>query len=224
MTAHMTAAATFLIDVDGVAKCQGCGETIPARDGRLWPNDLVRHLSCFELWNRGREAEGAPLLTESSQPGAAGSNPAGSATRPDEALLDFAAHPSGVPDEKLDLADFEEARNAHHVATREIAGEGGNEKLDIMARIVARRRLRALATAPPSEGWLIWSNEHRAWWAPAECGYVSRADLAGRYTFAKAAEVCREAGVDSLGTPLETMVPAPPVDFREEARKLAAGA
>jgi hypothetical protein len=37
--------------------------------------------------------------------------------------------------------------------------------------------------------WLIWSEEHAAWWAPAEVGYSSRMDRAGRYTAERAAEL-----------------------------------
>ena len=33
--------------------------------------------------------------------------------------------------------------------------------------------------------YLIWSNEHRAWWRPNAKGYTVHIKTAGRYTFAK---------------------------------------
>jgi hypothetical protein len=57
--------------------------------------------------------------------------------------------------------------------------------------------------------WLIWSNEHRAWWGPAQHGYVfSRAD-AGRYTFQKAMQIVMDANKyqSEKEKPNEAMVP-----------------
>ena len=34
--------------------------------------------------------------------------------------------------------------------------------------------------------YLIWSNEHRAWWAPERQGYTQSVDRAGRYSRAEA--------------------------------------
>lgn len=39
------------------------------------------------------------------------------------------------------------------------------------------------------EQYLVWSNEHRAWWRPARCGYVRDVRGAGRYTRAEAIEI-----------------------------------
>lgn len=41
--------------------------------------------------------------------------------------------------------------------------------------------------------YLIWSNEHRAWWGPARQGYKRRVGDAGRYTQAEALGICTEA-------------------------------
>lgn len=41
--------------------------------------------------------------------------------------------------------------------------------------------------------YLIWSNEHRAWWAPHERGYTVSLVMAGRYTRIRALEICRQA-------------------------------
>ena len=38
--------------------------------------------------------------------------------------------------------------------------------------------------------WLIWSNEHRAWWGPGSMGYVGIIERAGRYSFKTAQEIC----------------------------------
>jgi hypothetical protein len=43
---------------------------------------------------------------------------------------------------------------------------------------------------------LIWSNEHHAWWGPAESGYTQHIDEAGRYRRDDADRICRHATVD----------------------------
>lgn len=52
--------------------------------------------------------------------------------------------------------------------------------------------------------YLIWSNEHRAWWGPGECGYVPRVSQAGRYSREAALRICANA----LGTALHMGMPA----------------
>jgi hypothetical protein len=46
--------------------------------------------------------------------------------------------------------------------------------------------------------YLIWSNEHRAWWGPGERGYVRKISAAGRYSREHAIGICHRA----LGTAL----------------------
>jgi hypothetical protein len=41
--------------------------------------------------------------------------------------------------------------------------------------------------------YLIWSNEHRAWWGPGHCGYTRGLRDAGRYSRDQAIQVCRDA-------------------------------
>lgn len=41
--------------------------------------------------------------------------------------------------------------------------------------------------------YLIWSNEHRAFWGPVRCGYTTDHVKAGRYTREQATEIVREA-------------------------------
>jgi hypothetical protein len=44
-----------------------------------------------------------------------------------------------------------------------------------------------------ADNYLIWSNEHRRWWGPGECGYVTRLDKAGRYPRDRAFEIVTRA-------------------------------
>jgi hypothetical protein len=61
---------------------------------------------------------------------------------------------------------------------------------------------------PEHKLWLIWSNEHRAWWAPLSCGYVFDKAKAGRYGFEQAVEICKQANYDPQAcVPNETMIP-----------------
>lgn len=53
--------------------------------------------------------------------------------------------------------------------------------------------------------WLIWSNEHHAWWAADRCGYRKSPDDAGRYTFDDAMSICRVRSWTN-GVPPETMI------------------
>ena len=53
--------------------------------------------------------------------------------------------------------------------------------------------------------WLIWSNEHHAWWKANKCGYTKDVATAGRYLFDDAIEICRDAR-NTEGTPPETMI------------------
>jgi hypothetical protein len=41
--------------------------------------------------------------------------------------------------------------------------------------------------------YLIWSNEHNAWWGPGRMGYVIEPSLAGRYTLKEATQICENA-------------------------------
>lgn len=40
---------------------------------------------------------------------------------------------------------------------------------------------------------LIWSNEHGAWWGPDRCGYVRSLGKAGRYSESEALGICANA-------------------------------
>lgn len=40
------------------------------------------------------------------------------------------------------------------------------------------------------KNYLVWSNEHRAWWGPNRAGYYSSIAAAGRYTRDEALKIC----------------------------------
>lgn len=44
-----------------------------------------------------------------------------------------------------------------------------------------------------SDDYVIWSNEHSAWWGPKHCGYYTHLSSAGRYTRDEALKVCVHA-------------------------------
>lgn len=56
--------------------------------------------------------------------------------------------------------------------------------------------LEALSTQPL---WLVWSNQHRAWWRAASAGYTIRIDEAGRYCLKEALSIC-SGGRDPIKT------------------------
>lgn len=53
--------------------------------------------------------------------------------------------------------------------------------------------------------YLVWSNEHSAWWRPARCGYTIILVSAGRYSRAEAIEICADAR-NANGVPSEIPV------------------
>lgn len=54
---------------------------------------------------------------------------------------------------------------------------------------------------------LIWSEEHGAWWAPVSVGYTTSIVKAGRYTEPVAKKICRGANYGS--TFHEIAIPVP---------------
>lgn len=49
------------------------------------------------------------------------------------------------------------------------------------------------ACAPETGSYLVWSNEHRAWWGPNEAGYSTKLEGAGRYSRDHALRICTGA-------------------------------
>jgi hypothetical protein len=54
---------------------------------------------------------------------------------------------------------------------------------------------------------LIWSEEHRAWWRPMSRGYTDSIRDAGRYSEEQAKRICKDANFG--GTFHELAVPLP---------------
>jgi len=56
--------------------------------------------------------------------------------------------------------------------------------------------------------WLIWSNEHHAWWKPKEAGYITKRGGAGRYSYERACDIVYNANKHQSfdKVPNETMV------------------
>lgn len=65
--------------------------------------------------------------------------------------------------------------------------------------------------------YLVWSNEHGAWWRPKSAGYTRNRDEAGRYTRREAISICANArngfGADAM--PSEIPVPLDDLDEAE---------
>lgn len=45
----------------------------------------------------------------------------------------------------------------------------------------------------PNDVYLVWSNEHTAWWGPGLNGYTRELAKAGRYSLAAALAICTNA-------------------------------
>ena len=57
--------------------------------------------------------------------------------------------------------------------------------------------------------YLVWSNEHHAYWGPNKSGYTTSWLEAGRYTREEAAECCSRRTWEPRRPPPEVMVVAP---------------
>ncbi len=53
----------------------------------------------------------------------------------------------------------------------------------------------------------IYSNEHNAWWARNEIGYVKNIKDAGLYEYDRAFQICMSANIGTNEVPNESMVP-----------------
>jgi hypothetical protein len=56
--------------------------------------------------------------------------------------------------------------------------------------------------------WLVWSNEHKAWWGPNSLGYTKSRKSAGYYSFKQALKICSGANayLPDDAQPNETMM------------------
>lgn len=62
--------------------------------------------------------------------------------------------------------------------------------------------------ASESKEWLVWSNEHNAFWRPDCSGYTRHYSSAGRYTIENAIRICANARspIKDGERPNETMI------------------
>lgn len=63
---------------------------------------------------------------------------------------------------------------------------------DSTADIIATL-LNNLDPPPPRVDYVIWSNEHQAWWKPSGLGYTPYFDQAGRFSRANALQIAADA-------------------------------
>lgn len=54
----------------------------------------------------------------------------------------------------------------------------------------------ALRAVREGQKYLVWSNEHNAWWMPNSRGYCENITSAGRYSFDEALKICNGANYD----------------------------
>lgn len=70
-----------------------------------------------------------------------------------------------------------------------------------------RSRFIALIKSVESAKYLIWSNEHKAWWKPNNLGYTVHLKDAGHYGREEALIICCGSGLALHGIPDEILVP-----------------
>ena len=57
--------------------------------------------------------------------------------------------------------------------------------------------------------WLVWSNQHGAWWRPNRSGYTLDVAAAGRYALSDALQCAAARSRCPDGVPPEVIVPSP---------------
>jgi hypothetical protein len=67
--------------------------------------------------------------------------------------------------------------------------------------------------------YLIWSNEHRAWWRSNRCGYTVSLSHAGRYSREQAIDTCSRARDGWSGDEIPSEVPVLETDAMECERR-----
>lgn len=72
---------------------------------------------------------------------------------------------------------------------------------------------KSLREALERPAWLVWSNEHAAWWGPNQCDYSSTIENAGRYTLEEAIHISQMRSLTAKGresgNPSELIQPSP---------------
>ncbi|TAZ20718.1 hypothetical protein ELH77_19120 [Rhizobium ruizarguesonis] len=72
-----------------------------------------------------------------------------------------------------------------------------------------------------SDTYLIWSNEHGAWWGPGGGRYVSQISEAGHYNRERALEICAQALPGWRWAPTVPELPVRYADAVEMVRRFA---
>lgn len=95
--------------------------------------------------------------------------------------------------------------------------ETATDIADLLDEAVAA--LSAKGREPDMAGrvWLIWSNEHRAWWRANGQGYTATVADAGRYTLHEGKNICHEAGTMDMYPNATTQIPAEVLVISPEA-------
>lgn len=88
-----------------------------------------------------------------------------------------------------------------------LPGSVASGLLSLMADIQSGE-LAAIEPEPMDEPYLIWSNEHGAWWREGRSGYTDNIDRAGHYTRTEAVKTSRDArnGWRTVGSPSEVPI------------------
>jgi hypothetical protein len=86
-------------------------------------------------------------------------------------------------------AQVAKMREALEYVKESLEGRVGAEYVDRLDDLkLIDAALATTANAAQADLWLVWSNEHGAWWGPNESGYYTDIRSAGRYTKEKAME------------------------------------
>lgn len=91
------------------------------------------------------------------------------------------------------MPDLEEALTELETHQTQLDMDGvmigvSRQALDIVLEALARADLEA---GKAEEMYLVWSNEHRAWWRPNSQGYAKSIEDAGVYTREEAMDIAR---------------------------------
>jgi hypothetical protein len=87
-------------------------------------------------------------------------------------------------------------REAGETTATECAGPNDEMKAmrdEYLAIKAARGVAHATAWTPPDVRYVIWSNQHKAWWRPKSAGYARDVRGAGVYSRTEALDICQTA-------------------------------
>lgn len=103
---------------------------------------------------------------------------------------------------------FSYPKDATMRVVRQLEGELDEARAELDRLRAANAELAGAINAPL---WLVWSNEHRAWWGPNGRNYYWGIESAGRYTLAEAQKICGMRGVERGNgiNPPELVQPSP---------------